>query len=301
VPHRPPFDPNRPLVAAREFLFAGLSYKKGDPFPGPSVAPGISFPRRLIERQYNAGAVNHEDPGKAGPDGKAAEDDSPVKLIKGAKNGYWSIAAPWLEAPLEFRGEHNAKAAFAELKEEGPPLGWIDGGTETEIMDAGDGTFLITAPWLSEPEKVEGDRAAAETRQREIHEAGPPEGFGAKTEPKEPTGNQNAGEDAGEANSDPAAGEADEGEASGASAATDAEDSGNPGDGSQQEPVPADEADSENSAKSGDETAPQAVDAEETATETPEDQKAPETPAEPEKAPKAKKTGKAKNAKPVGP
>ncbi len=169
MPHRELFNPKRPLVAAREFVFAGISYSRGDPFPDPAGPPVTSFSRRLIERQYDTMAVNH-----AGEEDDVAESNDPVQMKPAAKNGSYDITAPWLEKPLTIRGKVNAEKAFAELREEGAPLGWIDGGTEVEIEEQGGGWYEITAPWLTEAEKVQG-REAAETRQREIHDAGAPE------------------------------------------------------------------------------------------------------------------------------
>lgn len=163
--HREPFDPKRPLVAAREFIFAGVSYGPGDPFPGPDAGPVSSFPRRLIERQYNTFAVNH---GEA--DGPASDD--PIQMT-GPKGGRYTITAPWLETPLVVRGKVNAEAALADMREEGPPLGWIDGGSEVEVEELGGGWYQISAPWLEEPLKEQG-REAAEAKQRELHEAGAP-------------------------------------------------------------------------------------------------------------------------------
>lgn len=176
MPHREQFDPKRSLVAARTFTFAGVRYDKGDPFPSPEAAPAASFPRRLIERQYNTMAVNHA------PEAS----DEPTELVQIApakRNGSYDITAPWLEKPLTIRGKVNAEKALAEMREEGPPLGWIEGGSEVEIEEHGGGWYEITAPWLDEAEKVQG-REAAEARQREIHDAGRPEAEGGETPPE---------------------------------------------------------------------------------------------------------------------
>lgn len=143
MPHREPFDPRRSLVAAREFRFAGLVYKPGDPFPGPDASDIALFSRRNIQRQYDTFAVNHA------ADAEAEADD----LIKmtGPSGGRYKITAPWLEEPLIIRGKVNAEKALAEAREAGPPPGWGDGGddkpadddqagsgdTETEGGDAG--------------------------------------------------------------------------------------------------------------------------------------------------------------------
>lgn len=182
MPHREPFDPKRPLVAAREFSFAGIKYGPGDPFPGPGVDLA-SISRRHIERQYSTFAVNHAEPTEA---------DQADDLIQmtGPSGGRYSITAPWLEKPLVIRGKVNAEKALSDLRDEGAPLGWIEGGSEVEIEEAGGGWFHISAPWLDEAEKVQG-REAAEARQREIHEAGPP------AAEDDQTGAEGAGDDEG--------------------------------------------------------------------------------------------------------
>lgn len=169
MPHREPFDPNRPLVAARDFRFAGVPYAKGDPFPDPNGPPGNFFSPRNLARQYEVGAVNH-----VALDAAEAEAADAPKMVPGPNNGRYTITAPWLDEPMIVRGKVNAEKAFEQVKEDGAPLGWIAGGTETAIEEVGGGWFAISAPWLDEPEKVQG-RDAAEARQLEIHSAGAPE------------------------------------------------------------------------------------------------------------------------------
>jgi hypothetical protein len=168
VPHRPRFDPSRPLVAARAFTFSGRSYAAGDPFPHPDDG---AFPDRLRARQYEARAVNM---GEAEP-----EQVDPVQMT-GPKGGRYEITAPWLERPLTVRGKVNAEKALAEMREEGAPLGFIDGGSDVEVEDIGGGWYQISAPWIAEPEKVQG-RDAAEARQRELHDAGEPVSYAGVT------------------------------------------------------------------------------------------------------------------------
>lgn len=160
MPVRPRFDPKRALIAARGFTFLGRAYVPGDPFPHPDDAPSIAT--RLLARQYEGGAVNLAPEAPADP----ITMTSPIK-------GRYEINAPWLEVPLTIRGKKNAEQALADIRGEGPPLGWIAGGTEVEIEQIGDDLYAITAPWLDAPEQIEG-RAAAEARQREIHDAGAP-------------------------------------------------------------------------------------------------------------------------------
>lgn len=231
MPHREPFNSKRPLVAARGFTFAGVKYGPGDPFPGPDVDL-TTISRRHVERQYNTMAINHAED-------EAASADDPVSMT-GPKGGRYEITAPWLERPLTIRGKVNAEKALKDLREEGAPLGWIDGGSDVEVEEAGGGWFHITAPWLDEPEKVQG-REAAEERQRELHDAGAPadeddqdapEGEGAgeggenadDDNPDKSESEQAAGGDAGEGSgTDDAEQAADAGEAGEAASADEAE------------------------------------------------------------------------------
>lgn len=190
MPHREPFNPKRALVAARAFIFAGVRYGPGDPFPSPEAAPVASFPRRLIERQYDTMAINHA------PEVDEAGESDPISMT-GPAGGRYTINAPWLEKPLVIRGKVNAEKALQDLRDEGAPLGWIDGGTETEVEEVGGGWYQISAPWLDEPEKVQG-REAAEARQREIHDEGAPADEGGQDD-DDPAGE---GDEGGDDNSD---------------------------------------------------------------------------------------------------
>jgi hypothetical protein len=163
VAQRVPFDIKKPLVAAREFTFAGDLYKKGDPFP--RLGKAGDFNQRLIRRQYEAAAVNHA--------AEADPADAPVQMT-GPQGGRYTITAPWLEQPEIVRGKANADARFAELTEQGAPLGFIEGGSAVTVEGGDGGWYVVDAPWLNEPEKLRG-REAAEARQRELHEAGEPD------------------------------------------------------------------------------------------------------------------------------
>ena len=160
MPHRPPFDIKRPLVAARDFIFAGKDFKPGDPFPADGFNP------RLIRRQYEARAVNHTDEQQA--------DEISRVVMTGPKGGRYTITAPWLEKDEVVRGKLPAEERFKEIVEAGAPLGWIEGGSDVTLTGGEGGWYEISAPWLEEPEKVQG-REAAEARQLEIHQAGAPE------------------------------------------------------------------------------------------------------------------------------
>ena len=167
MPIREPFDPKRPLVAAREFRFAGVPYAKGDPFPKPDGPPSDYFSHRNLSRQYETGAVNH-----VPLDAAEAASEEAIQMT-GPSGGRYKITAPWLAEPMIVRGKVLAEQAFEKIKAEGAPLGWIEGGTETAIEEVGGGWFAVSAPWLAEPEKVQG-RDAAEARQAELHAAGAP-------------------------------------------------------------------------------------------------------------------------------
>lgn len=168
MPIREPFDPNRALVAARDFRFAGIPYAKGDPFPDPNTPAGVVFSPRNIQRQYDTGAVNH-----VPLDAAEAASEEAIQMT-GPKGGRYTITAPWLDEPMIVRGKVPAEQAFEKVKADGAPLGWIEGGTETAIEEVGGGWFAVSAPWLDEPEKVQG-REAAEARQAELHAAGAPD------------------------------------------------------------------------------------------------------------------------------
>ena len=161
MPVRPRFDPKRPLVAARDFTFAGVAYRRGDPFNPEGTAD------RIRGRQYEARAVNH------GEDEAEAQDADPVQMTESDTKHTYLISAPWLEEAERVRGKANAEKRLAEVREEGPPVGYIEGGSDVTVEGGEGGWYEISAPWMDEPEKVQG-REAAEARQRELHEAGAP-------------------------------------------------------------------------------------------------------------------------------
>jgi hypothetical protein len=170
---RPRFDPKRPLVAARDFTFMGTAYSPGDPF-GP-FEPGV-VSDRLRARQYEARAVNF---GEAAAPAEEA-DTSPVQMTESETKHTYLITAPWLDEPVRVRGVKNAEKRKAEIEAEGPPLGFIDGGSAVTVEGGDGGWYEISAPWLAEPEKVQG-REAAETRQRELHDTGEPASYSGFT------------------------------------------------------------------------------------------------------------------------
>lgn len=158
---RPRFDPKRPLVAARDFTFMGVAYTTGDPF-NPEGASD-----RLRARQYEARAVNF---------GEGEAESTEQVQMTGPKGGRYTITAPWLDEPETVRGKAPAEKRLAELRAEGPPLGFIEGGSAVTVEGGEGGWYEVNAPWLDEPEKVQG-RDEAEARQRELHEAGEPDTY----------------------------------------------------------------------------------------------------------------------------
>lgn len=179
--HRQSFDITKPLVAATAFVFAGDRYEKGDPFP--RLGNATTFKPGLIRRQYDSRKVDHVEP----------DADSPVQMT-GPSGGRYTIKAPWLEKPEVVRGKAKAEERLAELREAGAPLGWIDGGSDVTVEGGDGGWYTVRAPWLEAPERVQG-RAAAEARQRELHDAGAPM-------PE----NDEGAQDAGEGGSEPSSG-----------------------------------------------------------------------------------------------
>lgn len=182
MPHRPPFDLKRPLVAAREFTFAGKKFEKGDPFHVEGFNP------RLIRRQYEARVVNHTD-----------EEAVPESLVQmtGPSGGRYTITAPWLEKPEVVRGKVPAQERLAEITEEGPPEGWtpeapkepelrpLEGNDQYVIVTVGENdVHTVNTAWLDEPEDFPTAEDAA-ARQAELRAEGPPEGWEPPAPPAE--------------------------------------------------------------------------------------------------------------------
>lgn len=169
--HRQPFDLNRPMVAAREFTFAGVAFKKGYPFPTKGFSP------RLIKRQYEARVINHLDPVDAA-EGDTAGGGAPLPQLTmvGPKGGRYTITGPGLTDPEIVKGKKPAQDRLAELQ--ATLVKPIDGPAALVLVSADDGgTFTVTAPW-QKPEIFE-TAALAEARQAEVRAAGPPEGWEA--------------------------------------------------------------------------------------------------------------------------
>lgn len=110
---RPRFDINREFVAALSFDFLGVSYKLNDPFP-----KAVTTARKL-EQMYETRRINFA-PAVTTP---APDPTDPVKIETGG-GGWYTITAPWLEAPIKVQGLEAAEAEAARIREEGPPEGW---------------------------------------------------------------------------------------------------------------------------------------------------------------------------------
>lgn len=162
---RPRFDPSRPLVAARSFVYAGQQLHKGDTFDPTGIA------RHNLSTLYGSRYVNHPDAGAvAAP---TADDVTVAPAGRGNGGGFFDVSAPWLDKPERIRGQANAQAFADKLKADGPPLGFIPGGSEVTVTET-DGRFEVNAPWLDQPE-IFDTREAAEKRQRELHGLGEPD------------------------------------------------------------------------------------------------------------------------------
>lgn len=161
MPVRPRFDPNRPLIAARTFIFAGRSYALGDPFPHPDdVKPDA----RACARQYEARAVNMGD-----------VQVDPVQMIPGPKNGHYTITAPWLEKPIVSRGLKNAQATVAKVRALDPQRDAPGDGGADPAEQGGD---TPVGPGENEP-KSEDEKEADPADQNETGSTTPDEDGGA--------------------------------------------------------------------------------------------------------------------------
>lgn len=160
---RPRFDrrdyASKKYVATRDFQFNGKPIGKGDPFPIDGMA--LHNVMSLYGSRYIGLAPDVQEP-----------EEHEVTLAQ-LGGGYYEIRAAWLDKPEKVKGKAKAEARAKEIDDGGPPLGFIEGGSEVTIEDHGGGWYDVSAPWLDEPDKVQG-RDAAEQRQRELHAGGEP-------------------------------------------------------------------------------------------------------------------------------
>lgn len=213
---RPRFNPSDDFVAARGFTFAGKPHAAGEPFDKSKAAPhrlSMIYEARIINvapvkveeapadpvtilqtsgGYYDVsapwldapirarGKVKAEQEAQALRDAGEPDDHHDVALIAG-DNGWFDVKAAWADEPEKVHGEAAARALAAQLRAEGKPADQIDAVGEpalSVLISVGDDSWTVTAPWLEGPEtfdKVE----AAEARQAELREAGPPEGWEA--------------------------------------------------------------------------------------------------------------------------
>jgi hypothetical protein len=154
----------RKYTALQSFTFEGRKYANGDPFPIDGL------PLHQVMTLHGA---RHIDLVPLSPESEEppAEDRGVTLTEKGGGN--YEITAAWLDEPLKVRGRDAANAEAERVRNEGPPLGFIEGGSDVTIEQLAGGWYAINAPWLEMPEKVQG-RDLAQERQRAIHDAGEP-------------------------------------------------------------------------------------------------------------------------------
>jgi hypothetical protein len=161
----------RKYTAMRDFTYSGIDYSAGKDFP----IDGLSLHQVLTlhgARHIDLVPVDQEE-------AHAAENDRGVTL-KETSPGRYEITADWLDEPEKARGKTAAEKRAEELRAEGPPLGFIKGGSQLKLEETDGGWYAITGPWLETPVKVHG-RSAAETRLAELHAEGEPETYGGYT------------------------------------------------------------------------------------------------------------------------
>lgn len=138
----------------------------------------------------------------------------------------YTVSAPWLNQPETFDDPEAADNRQAELRAEGPPEGWKpvapEAGDDPVTVEPGEGEregkFVVSAPWLDEPELLDTDEAAQE-RATAIRTAGPPEGWTPPLAPApaqlaaEQTGHQDAAKGLGDTDASIGEHDHDKGEA----------------------------------------------------------------------------------------
>lgn len=158
---RPRFDATREFVAMRGFTFLGKPHEKGDPFN----KEGVDL--RKLKTLYDTRNVDFD----IGERGAADQPVDPVTIEKSASR--WLVKAAWLDEPIRETTKAKAGARADQVRAEGPPPGWIEGGTVVTVEGGEGGWYEVNAPWLEQAEKVQG-REAAEARQLELHTEGEP-------------------------------------------------------------------------------------------------------------------------------
>lgn len=99
--------------------------------------------------------------------------------------GWYLITGPGVPADLKVKGEEAAKAKAEELRAAHRPLEPVSETDALVVITVEDDDFIVTAPWLEAPERF-AEAEAADARQAELRQDGPPEGWVASAE--NPTG-----------------------------------------------------------------------------------------------------------------
>lgn len=199
---RPMFDAGRDFVAARAFPYNGHPYKAGEPFNKEGLAAHqlktlygsrfINFgekdaaaadPVTITEGKggwFEVTAAWLDDPikiqGRKKAEKIAAEvreageplEHSGVALLEG-ENGWWDVRTDWAEVE-KVHGAEAAYARAAELRGEGAPADAV------LVRPAGEGRFIVIAPWLADPIELP-ERQKADYTAGQVREAGPPIGW----------------------------------------------------------------------------------------------------------------------------
>jgi hypothetical protein len=167
------FDPAQPLVAGRRMTVQGNDLEAGDPLPD-DLDNGVKRRLWLVRRAHYKQdfrptpvdetvqtAPGEQDPNLEPDDAWMATADGVT--VTAGDNGWYEIAADWLEEPVKAHGLEAAQEKAAELRE-------TRGFTSKHV---GGGKYEITGPGLTEPESVKG-KDAAESRVAELRAAPPP-------------------------------------------------------------------------------------------------------------------------------
>lgn len=167
------FDPSQPLVAGRRMTVQGVDLNAGDPLPD-EIDAGARRRLWLVRRAHYQQdfrptpvdetvqtAPGEQDPNLEPDEAWMASSDGVT--VTAGENGWYEIAADWLEEPVKAHGQEAAQKEAAELRE--------TRGFTSEHR--GGGKYEITGPGLAEPESVKG-KDAAEARLAELRASPPP-------------------------------------------------------------------------------------------------------------------------------
>lgn len=164
------FDKTRPLVMARFNSLYEHEMEAGDRLTiveERGDAKG-EVTLDIAIRLWLSGQANYESDWSPTPIETPEQEAERVVEIEPLPGGFYLIRAPWQEAE-KIRGKANAEARRAEIVERGDTKG-------VTYVSGDDGWYEVSAPWLDEPEKVEGEEAAVK-RADELIAQGHPEGW----------------------------------------------------------------------------------------------------------------------------